>query len=85
VIIRYPVIPQVNDTEENIRDMLDFLMKLTYIKKLTLLPYHTNAAHKYVQLKKENKMNKTKSLSNSDLEYLKIRFESIGFEVKIGN
>jgi pyruvate formate lyase activating enzyme len=85
VIIRYPVIPQINDNKENIDEMLDFLKKLKHIKRLTLLPYHTIAGHKYVQLKKENKMNETKSLSNSDLEYLKIKIESIGFDVKIGN
>ena len=85
VIIRYPVIPQINDSEENINEMLDFLKKLKYIKRLTLLPYHAIAGHKYDQLKIENKMNGAKSLSNSDLEYLKTKIESIGFEVKIGN
>ncbi len=85
VIIRFPVIPQVNDKEENINKMLDFLKKLKHIRKITLLPYHTIAKHKYQQLKKTNRMEGVKALQNEELSHLKLKFESIGFDVKIGN
>ncbi len=85
VIIRIPIIPQINDNEEHIKQMLDFFVRFKSIRKITLLPYHNIASHKYVQLNMKNKMDGVKSLKNKDLNDLKLRFESIGFDVKIGN
>lgn len=84
VVIRFPVIPKVNNDENNIAEMLIFLKKLKNIRKLTLLPYHTIANHKYSKMNKTNKMEGQKSLHKKDMRALKSKFESIGFQVKIG-
>jgi len=85
VIIRFPVIPQINDNEENINKMIEYLKHLKYIRKLALLPFHTIASHKYSQLNKVNKMDGTLAVKPEYLLVLKLKFESVGFEVSIGN
>jgi len=85
VIIRFPVIPGINDDENNIAEMILFLRKLKNINQLTLLPYHSIASHKYDKMNMENKMGSTKSLQKENLLNLKASFETIGFNVKIGN
>lgn len=84
VIVRFPVIPGINDTKENIRIMKAFLLPLKNIRKLALLPYHNIANHKYEKIKMDNKMNGIKALSKKDMEGLKKEFEEIGFKVSIG-
>ncbi len=85
VIIRFPVIPKINDDENNLAEMLLFLRKLKNINQLTLLPYHNMHNHKYGKMKMENKMGDTKSLQKENLHELKEKIETIGFDVKIGN
>ena len=85
VIIRFPVIPKINDDENNIAEMILFLRKLKNINQLTLLPFHSIARHKYDKMDMENKMGNAKSLQKEDLLDLKASFEAIGFNVKIGN
>ncbi|HAF29929.1 MAG TPA: glycyl-radical enzyme activating protein [Bacteroidales bacterium] len=84
VILRYPVVPGITDTEKNISDIKFFLKSLKNINQIDLLPYHNISKGKYTRFKKENKMKDTKPLSNNDMLYLKSEFESIGFKVGIG-
>lgn len=46
IIIRVPLIREVNASEKNIRSMCEFLRKQTTIKQIELLPYHTLGEHK---------------------------------------
>jgi len=46
IIIRVPLITEVNATEKNIRAMCEFLKNETNIKQIELLPYHTLGQHK---------------------------------------
>jgi len=85
VVIRFPVIPGVNNDDNNIAEMLIFLKGLKNIRKLTLLPYHTIASHKYNKMNMPNKMEGKKALEKADLEEIKNKFENIGFQVKIGS
>jgi pyruvate formate lyase activating enzyme len=56
VIIRFPVIPGVTDTEENIKAVGIFVSSLKNIGEIDLLPYHHTAEGKYQRLKKETMM-----------------------------
>jgi pyruvate formate lyase activating enzyme len=85
VIIRFPVIPKINDNKENTNKMFEFMSHLAHIKKISLLPYHTIAMHKYERLNKTNKMDGIKAMMEEDLYELKVKFEKIGFNVQIGN
>jgi len=84
VVIRFPVIPNINDTKNNIKEMKVFLSKLKNIRKIDLLPYHNIANHKYTKFNKQNKMIGVEALSKEGMESLKKEFEKIGFTVGIG-
>ena len=53
VIIRMPFISQVNDDENNIRQMGEYLSKLSNIEEIDFLPYHRMAVSKYERLNKK--------------------------------
>lgn len=46
-VIRIPVIPGVNDNEENYRETAEFLAGAKALEKVELLPYHKTAGAKY--------------------------------------
>ena len=50
IIIRTPVIPGCNDTEENIRQTADFIKDIPNINEYELLPYHNFGESKYSSL-----------------------------------
>ncbi len=82
VIIRFPVIPGVTDTEENIENLMNFLSHFKNILEIDLLPYH-DVEEKFDKLGKEYRLPPL-SLSNDKLKDIKRRFESEGYRVKIG-
>jgi len=47
LIIRVPVIPTFNDTEQEIRDIAEFTKSLKTVEELHLLPYHRLGEDKY--------------------------------------
>ena len=56
VTIRFPLIPSITDTEENIVELGDYLSSLNRIKTIHILPYHKTASEKYRRLHREDKM-----------------------------
>jgi pyruvate formate lyase activating enzyme len=85
VILRFPVVPDITDTEQNIYQIKAFISE---VKKgsqdVDLLPYHTIANAKYKRLCKENKMLGIREPSPARLNELKKEFEQLGLNVKIG-
>ena len=56
VWIRIPIIPTVNDTEEEIQQFKDYIFSCGKPEKIELLPYHAMGEHKYAALGKEAQM-----------------------------
>ena len=83
-ILRFPVIPGITYTKENISDIISFIQSLKNIRQIDILPYHNISNGKYSRFNKENKMKDTKPLSDGEMLNLKSEFESIGFKVGIG-
>ncbi|MBS3782359.1 MAG: glycyl-radical enzyme activating protein [Candidatus Thermoplasmatota archaeon] len=83
VIIRFPVIPGITDTEENISSILDFLSSPKRVKEIDLLPYH-DVKEKYNRLGKKYVVKRTKAPSRDKVEEIKRIFESEGYRVKEG-
>jgi pyruvate formate lyase activating enzyme len=50
--VRVPLVPGVNDDEENMRRTADFLRPLPNIKRVSVLPYHKGGCEKYTNLGK---------------------------------
>jgi pyruvate formate lyase activating enzyme len=53
IIVRTPIIPQMNDSTENIKSIAELCNSLKKVQKLELLPYHRLGEHKYESLGKE--------------------------------
>lgn len=54
-IVRVPLIPQVNDTFENLENLSDLLKGAKHLLRVELLRYHKTAGAKYYMLGKEYK------------------------------
>ena len=50
--IRIPIIPDVNDSEDEIKSILGFITENGKAEKIELLPYHTMGEHKYAAIGK---------------------------------
>jgi pyruvate formate lyase activating enzyme len=84
IIIRYPLIPGINDDESNLLQMMAFLSKLHRKPEISILPYHKIGSHKYARFGMEYKMNGVEEPSAEAVEEVKTLFENCGFSVNIG-
>lgn len=84
VVIRIPVIPGFNHTEEEIAKMIDFIFSLKKVREVHLLPYHTFGVEKYKMLDMEYKMGDRKQVEDWELAPYIQYAESKGLKVKIG-
>ncbi len=83
-IVRVPVIPGFNDTEEEISDIARFAKTLHGVKQMHLLPYHRLGYDKYVGLGREYKMGDVPSPDKDKMNTLKKAAENCGITVVIG-
>jgi pyruvate formate lyase activating enzyme len=84
VIIRFPLIPRITDTEENLLAMENLLLSFEGIRQICLLPYHQSAKEKYRTLRIEDKMKQIQPPSAEQIDCVKRRFERQGFRVQVG-
>ena len=83
VILRFPVITGINDTEKNVEEFQGFVRGLRGISEVDLLPYH-DVSEKYRRLGLCYKMNAHAAPSAEKLSHIKKKLEEIGLKVKIG-
>ncbi len=85
MIVRIPIVPGCNDSDENILDTARFASKLgENLKRIELLPYHKFGTQTYGQLGKEYKLADVESPGDDHLERLKQIVESCGVRAQIG-
>jgi pyruvate formate lyase activating enzyme len=84
LVIRFPLIPGFNDSEENIRRTADFARQLPGVEELDLLPYHRLGESKYRRLGRKYKLFRARPLDRSRLAEIRTLLESYGLRVKIG-
>ncbi|WP_414164756.1 glycyl-radical enzyme activating protein [Superficieibacter sp. BNK-5] len=84
VIVRIPLVPGVNDNEEEIRSIAEFAKLMSGVDTIHLLPYHTFGENKYTLLGRIYPMGDTPSLAEKNVERLKKLIESMGFHCHIG-
>jgi pyruvate formate lyase activating enzyme len=77
VIARIPVIPGLNDSEENITDTAQFL-KDSGLKEVNLLPYHKLGIGKYKAVGKRYLSKKTEAPSDEQINHLKELIKTYG-------
>ena len=83
VVIRVPVIPGVNDDEENLAALSEFLVPLG-LREVDLLPYHRIASSKYSRLGKTYRMEDVCPPTEQHLQAIGARLRQDGFHVRIG-
>jgi pyruvate formate lyase activating enzyme len=79
--VRIPLIPQINDGEENLKATIAFLRR-HQIQDVALLPYHHIASDKYHRMGQNYELEKLKTPSAERMEEIASFFE--GFHLKIG-
>ena len=71
VWVRQVIVPGINDTEENIKALADFINKsLDNVYKVELLGYHTMALNKYEKLGMKYKLDGVKAMDKKQLAKL---------------
>lgn len=83
IIIRIPVIPGYNDSEENLRASAELIASLKSVERLDLIGYHNYSQKKYQQLDRPYLM----TIPAAEEPYMvgiKSIFEEYGINVQIG-
>ena len=83
VILRFPVITGINDTEKNVEEFQSFARSLRGISEVDLLPYH-DVSEKYRRLGLSYKMGAQAAPSAEKLNHIRKRLEEIGLKVRVG-
>ncbi len=84
ITIRIPLIPGINDDDENITRTGTYISRLPGVENVDILPYHEAARYKYLKI---NANYYTKNILAPDGDRLSAvaqRLESFGLKVKIG-
>ena len=84
IIIRFPVITGITETEENISQITEWMSTLETIREINLLPFHKIGYSKYKKLTRENKLLDLDSPSPERLDQLLDTFSGLGFTTKLG-
>ncbi|NLM45533.1 MAG: glycyl-radical enzyme activating protein [Firmicutes bacterium] len=82
--IRIPVIPRLNDTEENLRATAVFCRELgAAVQLVQILPYHSLGAVKYERIGKTYKLVNVKAPDEGRMKEIKEFLEGFNLKVKI--
>jgi len=84
VIVRFPIIPGVNDDDDNVLRLGDFVSSLGSVKEIDVLPYHELGIEKYKRLGMINRMPKVELLSPTKVSGIAEKLEKFGVLVKVG-
>ena len=84
LIIRTPVIPTFNDSEDEIRAIAQFARSLGTVKEMHLLPYHRIGSDKYAGLGRNYTMSHIKVPEKDTMQKLLQIVNETGLEGQIG-
>ncbi len=81
--VRVPLIPGINNDEQSITELCEFL-QTEGIKKVSLLPYHSTGTDKYSRLGETYRLYGLAALSDIELQRALAMAKSFGLDAKIG-
>lgn len=84
VIIRIPIIPSVNDDDDNLKQMVKFIASLGSVRGIELLPYHPLGKDKYVRLGRDYQLVDLKKPSPEEMNRIADFFKQNNLSVLIG-
>ena len=82
--VRIPLISGVNDDDQSIQSLTEYLQSLKNIKHISLLPYHSGGCEKYRNLKKEDSLKTFQPPSGMRIDEIGKLLIEAGFSVKTG-
>jgi pyruvate formate lyase activating enzyme len=83
IIIRIPIITGINDSEENITGIAQYIKQFDNIKEVNLLPYHRFGEGKYAMLDRSYSLYDLQPPDHDKLEKLIAICKSFGFDCEI--
>lgn len=83
IIFRIPLIPTINDTEQNIKETADFLKSIDLDAKLQLMPYHRMGEGKYKALNRPYLLRELLVMGAERLEVVKQAYIDYGVACSI--
>lgn len=83
VVVRFPLLPGINDDDENIRAMGRFLTSLENQPRVDILPYHRAGVDKYDRLGREPRLPETQPPSEEMVGAVAQRLRDCGLHVTV--
>lgn len=84
IFLRVPIVPGINDGDEQVRQLAAFAAALPYLNRVDILPYHHIAAEKYKRLNKVYGLPETRPPADESMAEIAQILEGFGLHVKIG-
>ena len=84
ITVRVPIIPDINDDEETIRQIGTFAAVLPHLSSVNILPYHQAGVEKYRRLHLDYKLPDTRPPSDERMSEIAHSLQGFGLQVKIG-
>ena len=84
IIVRIPIIPGVNDDEQNISATGEFVASLAGVSRLDILPHNRGGEAKVARLAERHELLKVEAPSAEQLQSIAEKLADRGFTVKIG-
>lgn len=84
IYIRIPLIPGINDDEDNIKATAELIRSTPTLEQVNILPYHNIAADKYNRLGKQHKLTDILVPTDKCVKSVADKYSEYGIKVKIG-
>ena len=84
IIVRFPLIPGINDNEAQVRQLADFVNSLPNITEIDILPYHSSALNKYNSLGLDYSLKGLLAPQDQKIQEIAQILKNYRFTVKIG-
>jgi pyruvate formate lyase activating enzyme len=85
IVIRVPIIPGLNDSEDNIEKTIKFVASLKgNIRGIDLLPYHKFGESKYSRLERKYALADLKIPSDEHMQKIKSMMKGFGIDIRVG-
>jgi pyruvate formate lyase activating enzyme len=82
--LRIPIIPGLNDAEEELDAMARFAASLGGVRQINLLPYHRTAIHKFQRMGRTYELAGVAPPSPEHMQTILNRFVSLGLTARVG-
>jgi pyruvate formate lyase activating enzyme len=84
IVLRIPIIPDINDDDESLQQLTDFIAALPQRHPIELLPYHHIAIDKYLQLGKPYRLFETRRPDADRMNDIAQRLQQLDVPVRVG-